>query len=556
MPESQTKFISPLYPTSQIKIVSGQAKQSPSLHNFVPRIGGAYRLGTNFVVRGGYGIYTATNGRYARAQGVGPYQLSETFFNAVQNGQPLFAFPNPFPAGAGTIASQSISGFPTDTRNGRIHQFSFTLERQVHSIGLRLSYQGSRSRGMNYSLNINKPQPSLTAFTQARRPYPQFVNATYVRTDGAANFNALTFEVQRKVGQVTFDAHWSWCSNLNNMLNTENPYAPLFWNRDAGTARHRAVLHTIWELPFGPVAGIWQCGAPVDFVLGGWQLYWIAYLETGQYFSPSYSGADPSNTNTSGGLPDRIANGNLDRSERQLTRWFDATAFARPPAGRFGNSGVNICRPPVSTSTTLPSPRNLPLPNDSDLFLKPPFRTSSIIRISTTPPRTSRLPDRWAWSVRSRPLRLPVKSCCEGVWNSKRMTAPVQTLTGTEKARIQVPAAAAGRLVSLDAFRGFVMFWIIGGSALIRSLPPGAIRWWMRLPRSSSTATGRACGSTISLAGLHADDRNLRSFSFAKRSLTQTHREILGRVCGARRCCFSWGRCGNPSVEMRRIWWN
>ena len=131
------------------------------------------------------------------------------------------------------------------------------------------------------------------------------------------------------------------------MLNLENPYAPLFWNRDAGTARHRAVLHTTWDLPFGRGRRyLASAPRPVDFVLGGWQLYWIAYLETGQYFSPSFSGADPSNTNTSDGLPDRIANGNLDRSDRKLTRWFDATAFVRPPAGRFGNSGVNILQAP------------------------------------------------------------------------------------------------------------------------------------------------------------------------------------------------------------------
>ena len=111
------------------------------------------------------------------------------------------------------------------------------------------------------------------------------------------------------------------------------------------------------------------------------------------------------------------------------------------------------------------------------------------------------------------------------------MTAPVQTLTGTEQARIQVPAAVAGRLVSLDAFRGFVMFWIIGGSALIRSLPPGA----------------NPVVDAIAAQFQHSDWQGLRfydliwpafmlmtgvsvPFSFAKRSLTQTHREILGRV--------------------------
>jgi hypothetical protein len=221
------------------------------------------------------------------------------------------------------------------------------VERQIKDIGIRASYLGSRSRGLNYSIQINKPEPSLIPFTASRRPYAQFAGASYWRTNGAANFNALTIEVQRKVGQLTFDSHWTWASNYNNLQNLENPYAPLFWNRDPFTSRHRVVTNAIWELPVGR-GRRWMSGAPavVDHVLGGWQLYWIAYMETGQFFSPSYSGADPSNTNTSGGLPDRLANGNLPTDQRQLNRWFDTTAFARPPAGRFGNSGVNILEGP------------------------------------------------------------------------------------------------------------------------------------------------------------------------------------------------------------------
>jgi hypothetical protein len=363
VPQAGLQAISPLYPVDRIKVAAGEAGQNPSLRNFAPRLGVAYRpFGANFVVRGGYGIYTATNGRYARAQGVGPYQLSETFFNSIQAGRPLFAFPNPFPPGSGSIASQSISGFPADTDNGHIHQFNVTVERQVQDIGLRLSYQGSRSRGLNYNVNVNKPEPSLTPFAQARRPYPQFVNATYVRTDGAANFNAFTVQAQRKAGPFTFDAHWTLASNMTNMLNTENPYAPLFWNRDAATSRHRVVFHTVWELPVGRGRRL-LTGAPrpVDLVLGGWQLYWIAYMETGQYFTPSFSGADPSNTNTSGGLPDRIGDGNLPASERQLNRWFDASAFVRPPAGRFGNSGVNILQGPGLHEHNLTIAKRIPI---------------------------------------------------------------------------------------------------------------------------------------------------------------------------------------------------
>jgi hypothetical protein len=131
------------------------------------------------------------------------------------------------------------------------------------------------------------------------------------------------------------------------MLNLENPYAPLFWARDPNTVRHRVVLNVIWNIPVG--RGHHILGAApgvVNQVLGGWQLYWIGYFETGQFFSPSFSGSDPSNTNTSGGLPSRVCNGNLPPGQRSITHWFDASCFAVPAPGQFGNSAPNVLEGP------------------------------------------------------------------------------------------------------------------------------------------------------------------------------------------------------------------
>ncbi|HUS07276.1 MAG TPA: carboxypeptidase regulatory-like domain-containing protein [Bryobacteraceae bacterium] len=348
VPADAAKSVSPLYPTNTIKLTTGEVKQRPSMRNWAPRIGAAWRpAGDNFVVRGSYGVFTETLGLFARALSGGPYQISETFFNSLDGRSPLFSLPNPFPPGTGSIPTQSISGYPLQTRNGRIHQFNVTIERQIHDIGLRVSYLGSRSRDLNYTIGTNKPQPSLIPFTAAARPYAQFVSTSFARSDGAANYNALTFEAQRKVGQLTFDAHWTWASNYNNFQNLENPYAPRVWSRDAFTSRHRVVLNAVWEVPVGRGRKyLGQMPAVADRVLGGWQLYWITFLESGSFFSPAFSGSDPSNTNTSGGLPDRIANGNLPPERRTIDRWFDAAAFTVPPAGRFGNSGVNVLEGP------------------------------------------------------------------------------------------------------------------------------------------------------------------------------------------------------------------
>ena len=348
VPQGGLGKISPLYPTSRIKVVEGEVQQRPSKSNFRPRIGVAYRpFGQNTVFRAGYGIFTETLGNFARAQGGGPYQLSESFNNVISNGGPLFSFPNPFPSSSGTVPSQSVSGYPLDTNNGDIHQFNLTFEHQMGDTGFRLSYIGSRSRGFNYSKAINKPQPSLIPFTQSRRPYPQFIGASYAYNDGAANYNALTFQLQRKVGQFTFDNHFTWASNYNNYSNLENPYAPLAWSRDTYTTRLRLVLNMVWRIPVGRGQKfLANAPAVADHIVGGWQLYWIAFMESGNYFSPSFSGSDPSNTNTVGGLPDRIANGNVDPGDRTITRWFDPTAFAVPKAGTFGNSGINVLEGP------------------------------------------------------------------------------------------------------------------------------------------------------------------------------------------------------------------
>ncbi len=192
---------------------------------------------------------------------------------------------------------------------------------------------------MNYNINVDKPMASLIPITQSRRPYSQFVGATYGRNDGALNYNAFTVQGRRRMGQLTFDAHWTWTSNYLNYQNVEDPYAPLQWSHDQYSSKFRGVVSAVWAMPFGHGKKfLTNAPKPVDFAFGGWQADWIAIMETGQFFSASYSGSDPSNTNTSGGVPDRIANGNLPSDPRTLDHWFDATAFAVPTPGHFGNA--------------------------------------------------------------------------------------------------------------------------------------------------------------------------------------------------------------------------
>lgn len=337
--------VSPLYPAT-ITVVEGEVVPETDNNNFRPRLGVAYRMREDLVIRGGYGVFTPRIAYFDRALGTGPFEIAETYFNRITGGVPLFTLPNPFPTdlASAAIPSQSVRALPKQTKDGAIHQFNISVEKQIRDIGFRMSYVGSRSRGLNYNLNTNKPAPSLTPFTAARRPFPQFVNTTETREDGESNYDSLQFQVTRKVGAFTFNGHWTWANNMHNWLNTENPYdVTSRWARDNLTRRHRVIIDTMIDLPFGR-GKTYLADAPsvVDAILGGWNLQTVSIFSTALYFSPAFSGSDPSNTNTIGGLPDRIADGNLPRGSTSVDKWFDSSAFAVPEKGRFGNSGVNV----------------------------------------------------------------------------------------------------------------------------------------------------------------------------------------------------------------------
>ncbi|MGH9160316.1 MAG: TonB-dependent receptor, partial [Vicinamibacteraceae bacterium] len=323
VPREALPSVASLYQDA-ITVETGDVVPNAQTSNFRPRLGVAYRMRDDLVLRGGYGVYTERLDPFDRANGGGPFDIEETYFNRLENGRPLFSFPNPFPESIAeaTVPSQSVSGYPMTVHNGHIHQFNVSVEQQIADVGFRLSYVGSRSRGLNYTLDINKPAPSAIPFAPERRPYPQFVDASFVREDGSANYDSTQVEVVRRAGLITFNANYTWSSSLQNFLNIENPYdVTSHWSRDDSNPRHRAVISTMIELPWGrgqPFLG--NAPAVVDYILGGWRVQTISYLASGKHFSPQFSGFDPSGTNTSGGLPDRVCDGNLPGSERTIDR--------------------------------------------------------------------------------------------------------------------------------------------------------------------------------------------------------------------------------------------
>lgn len=110
--------------------------------------------------------------------------------------------------------------------------------------------------------------------------------------------------------------------------------------------RHSAVLHFVYELPFGG-----QLRGVAGALLKGWQMNGILSLRSGFPFTMNQS--NDLNTGGTPTRPDRIADGRLF-GDAVRERWFDTTAFrrvtcniaARPDLCHYGNSGKAILESP------------------------------------------------------------------------------------------------------------------------------------------------------------------------------------------------------------------
>ena len=119
--------------------------------------------------------------------------------------------------------------------------------------------------------------------------------------------------------------------------------------RTAFDLTHNAVIHFVYEIPFGKnLKGV------TGMLLKGWQTNGILSIRTGFPWTPTVGGND---LNTGGDgtpvRPDRLKDGRLpDTRSRAL--WYDPSAFqrvtcqnaSRPDLCHYGNSGRNIMDSP------------------------------------------------------------------------------------------------------------------------------------------------------------------------------------------------------------------
>ena len=382
VPPNGLSSINPLYPNNIPIETSTQAGypastlvRFPKL-NFYPRVGAAYKLTADgkTAIRAGFGMYGNTvYGAISQSLVGGPFSGSETLTNAITNGAPAFTLSNPFTSGATgkSAALQSITGFDPNIRTPYLEQWNVTLERQVGPIGVSVAYVGAHAVALLYDRNLNQPPPGTTPFN-GYTFYPKLGTITWVTNGATQNFHALELAAVKHLGKgLTFTTGFTWARDLTDQADNNWVYGQLIQNQydlrseygnNSFTPDKRFFAEAVYALPFGKGHTLLgQTNRVVNAVIGGWRLSAVATLQSGQFFTPSFSGVDPSNTNHPGGRPDVVSGVSAIPSGGQsISQWINLSAFAIPPAnaGRFGNAGYNTLEGPPMRNIDLALMKN------------------------------------------------------------------------------------------------------------------------------------------------------------------------------------------------------
>jgi hypothetical protein len=308
--------------------------------NIQPRVGFAYALTSNTVLRGGLGVYTVPNIIFGNFQP--GYSQSTPLVPTLDAGLTLRAnLLNPFPdgvqepvgssLGANTFLGRELSRFaPLDFDNAQNMRFMIGVQRELPGQWLaEASYAGSRGwdlttggGGQAGEIELNavpkeflstsrtRDQATINLLTgqvpnpfrgllpgtgfngntitrqQLLRPFPHFDNVRTRASDGTSRYHSAQFKLERRFtrGYTVLAAYtWSKFTEQVFKLNaTDTEYEERLSEFDVP---HRFVISGIWELPFGEGRRWASQSRLADAFIGGWSVQGIGQVQTGRPIS-------------------------------------------------------------------------------------------------------------------------------------------------------------------------------------------------------------------------------------------------------------------------------
>ncbi len=336
---------------------------------YQPRLGFAYALNTNTVIRGGWGRYYYHSGQFTTGLNVSSGMQTVTLTSnqgGPANNQPLFARM----LDTQTFSTQALSTGAVDTKDDKdpnTDSYSLTISRRVPFSGLlEASYVGNHSRhllnqaGFGSDINMvpvgamlsskNNGVDPGTLNANNFRPLAGFAGLPLSTNNLYANYNSFQTKYTRTKGNKMFLVNYTWgkalgiVSSTLDSFNLRNDYAEQPTNR-----KH------IFNAAYSYTFGAYSKNKIVGGLINSWQLSGVTQLQSGvnltgqrgQNFAMNLNGAKiPGTTfnisNTSLlGTPNIQLNPVLTcdpRTNLQPHQFINASCFAFP--NQVGQNGA------------------------------------------------------------------------------------------------------------------------------------------------------------------------------------------------------------------------
>jgi hypothetical protein len=360
--------------------VSLTAGVLPYRKNWGPRVGFAYQVLPNTVLRGGFGLFynasgsEALNMRLARnipfglTSSVSPGDITPG--TTVSQGFPALPTVNFALADNPSGAQSSIS---PNFRPSYAEQFNLGTEYEVSKLNmvLKLYGVGNLGRRIYNTYNINQAIPGPTPLN-TRRPLfginPSVSDVNYAVSNGLGDYYALQFVADKRLSHgVSAQIGYAWGHSIDNTpldfsggLAGPTPQDPRSLRAERSNSifdqRTRLTFTYLWQLPFGKGQHFLDKGGPTDWFLGGWQTNGLLFTQSGLYFSPVL-GTSTTNTGT-GSRPNITGKVTYPKT---LTNWFSASAFSSPAQYTYGNAGRNSLIGPGRTNVDMSIFKSFPV---------------------------------------------------------------------------------------------------------------------------------------------------------------------------------------------------
>ena len=237
-------------------------------HNFGPRLGIAYQLTKNTVLRAGGGRYFGEHddiefGGAAFVQGP-PKLYNVTLSQARETSQIMLKDGMPgLPPSPGLPANANVYVAPDFLPNMSAAQWFFDVQQSLPgSILLTAGYNGTSSSHLEVQRNINVPYtPDAKALWTTRKVRPQFNQVIFLENSLGASYQSLTAKAEKRFSKgLTFLSSFTWSHNidyaaeLNTVGNTVTFYREMWRERgNSNLDRRRTFVNSfLYELPFGP----------------------------------------------------------------------------------------------------------------------------------------------------------------------------------------------------------------------------------------------------------------------------------------------------------------